>query len=109
VNSWVTSTLCTTFFVALGSLFLGGIYGLQLSHQMVPSIRDLVMKGGITSGVVYPLAMLNCHVVFFQEYRGSSAGAVAAVIAAAAEFARRTAPLAYYCSPACKKLGRTTF
>src|SRR4051794_30241682 len=52
---------------------------------------DLVMKGGITSGVVYPLAV--CRVA--EKYRlcnigGASAGAIAAVAAGAAEFARVT-------------------
>src|SRR4051794_14847525 len=52
---------------------------------------DLVMKGGITSGVVYPLAV--CRVA--EKYRlcnigGASAGAIAAVAAGAAEYARAT-------------------
>ena len=52
---------------------------------------DLVMKGGITSGVVYPLAV--CRVA--EKYRlcnigGASAGAIAAVAAGAAEFGRVT-------------------
>ncbi|HEX4761124.1 MAG TPA: patatin-like phospholipase family protein [Thermoleophilaceae bacterium] len=51
---------------------------------------DLVMKGGITSGVVYPGAVL----ALLQEYRlnkvgGSSAGAIAAGLSAAAEFGRQ--------------------
>src|SRR6266852_1469962 len=58
---------------------------------------DLVMKGGITSGVVYPLAITELsHKYFFKNIGGTSAGAVAAVITAAAEFARRNGdPLAY--------------
>jgi predicted acylesterase/phospholipase RssA len=52
---------------------------------------DLVMKGGITSGVVYPLAV--CRVA--EKYRlcnigGASAGAIAAVAAGAAEYGRAT-------------------
>lgn len=52
---------------------------------------DLVMKGGITSGIVYPLAIE----VFARRFRlrslgGASAGAIAAVAAAAAEFGRST-------------------
>ncbi len=50
---------------------------------------DIVMKGGITSGVVYPLAVVELH----EKYRiksvgGTSAGALAAAIVAAAEYAR---------------------
>jgi predicted acylesterase/phospholipase RssA len=52
---------------------------------------DIVMKGGITSGVVYPLAL----VALAQKYRfsnigGTSAGAMAAAAAAAAEYGRQT-------------------
>jgi predicted acylesterase/phospholipase RssA len=50
---------------------------------------DVVMKGGITSGVVYPLAV--CELA--QDYRfkcvgGTSAGAIAAAATAAAEYGR---------------------
>lgn len=50
---------------------------------------DLVMKGGITSGVVYPRLLLEVA----REYRlvhvgGTSAGAIAAGLAAAAELGR---------------------
>jgi predicted acylesterase/phospholipase RssA len=53
---------------------------------------DIVMKGGITSGVIYPLAV--CELA--QTYRlrsvgGASAGAIAAAAAAAAEVGRATA------------------
>jgi hypothetical protein len=50
---------------------------------------DVVMKGGITSGVVYPLAV--CQLATRQQLRsigGSSAGAIAAAAAAAAEYRR---------------------
>jgi predicted acylesterase/phospholipase RssA len=50
---------------------------------------DIVMKGGITSGVVYPLAV--CQLATRQQLHsigGSSAGAIAAVAAAAAEYRR---------------------
>lgn len=60
--------------------------------QQVPADRycDLVLKGGITSGVVYPPAI--CKLA--QEYRfksigGTSAGAIAAAVTAAAEYQRR--------------------
>jgi predicted acylesterase/phospholipase RssA len=50
---------------------------------------DLVMKGGITSGVVYPLAVCELSKVFrFRNIGGTSAGAIAAGAAAAAEFGR---------------------
>jgi predicted acylesterase/phospholipase RssA len=50
---------------------------------------DVVMKGGITSGVVYPLAV--CELA--QDYKfkcvgGTSAGAIAAAATAAAEYGR---------------------
>jgi predicted acylesterase/phospholipase RssA len=51
---------------------------------------DLVLKGGITSGVVYPQALASLA----QDYRfrcigGASAGAIAAGFAAAAEYRRQ--------------------
>ena len=51
---------------------------------------DLVMKGGITSGVVYPKAIeLLSHHYRFNGIGGTSAGAIAAVVTAAAEYQRR--------------------
>lgn len=51
---------------------------------------DLVMKGGITSGVVYPKAIeLLSHQYRFKSIGGTSAGAIAAVVTAAAEYQRR--------------------
>jgi predicted acylesterase/phospholipase RssA len=51
---------------------------------------DLVMKGGITSGVVYPAAIKRLSEKYvFRNVGGASAGAIAAVIAAACEFHRR--------------------
>src|SRR6478609_10266981 len=50
---------------------------------------DLVMKGGITSGVVYPLAVCELAKVYrLRAVGGSSAGAIAAAAAAAAELGR---------------------
>lgn len=54
---------------------------------------DLVMKGGITSGIVYPPAI--CKLAGEGNYRfrsvgGTSAGAIAAAVTAAAEFGRET-------------------
>jgi predicted acylesterase/phospholipase RssA len=54
---------------------------------------DLIMKGGITSGVIYPLAL--CELA--QTYRlraigGTSAGAIGAAVGAAAEYGRAKQP-----------------
>lgn len=52
---------------------------------------DMVMKGGITSGVVYPLTI--CRIATRYRLRsigGTSAGAIAAGVAAAAEYRRRS-------------------
>jgi predicted acylesterase/phospholipase RssA len=50
---------------------------------------DIIMKGGITSGVVYPYAILEIARKYrFRSIGGTSAGAIAAVFAAAAEYAR---------------------
>src|SRR3954447_10907998 len=50
---------------------------------------DMVMKGGITSGVVYPLAVCRLARSFrFRSLGGSSAGGIAAAFAAAAESTR---------------------
>ncbi len=51
---------------------------------------DVVMKGGVTSGIVYPKAIYELS----QEYKfvnigGTSAGAIAAALTAAAEYNRR--------------------
>src|SRR5437868_13905522 len=50
----------------------------------------LVMKGGITSGIVYPPALLELSKKYrFNSIGGTSAGAVAAAAAAAAEYGRQ--------------------
>lgn len=50
---------------------------------------DIVMKGGITSGVVYPGAVLSLAEHYrFKSIGGASAGGIAAAIVAAAEHAR---------------------
>jgi hypothetical protein len=69
----------------------------QLCQQTPPPVPlvspsqhcDLIMKGGITSGVVYPWAVAE----FARTYRlpglgGASAGAIGAALGAAAEFGR---------------------
>jgi predicted acylesterase/phospholipase RssA len=50
---------------------------------------DLIMKGGITSGVVYPRAVLALRDRYrFRSIGGGSVGAVAAALTAAAEYGR---------------------
>jgi predicted acylesterase/phospholipase RssA len=52
---------------------------------------DLIMKGGITSGVVFPRAITKLATKYrFFNIGGTSAGAIAAVMAAAAEFRRQS-------------------
>lgn len=52
---------------------------------------DLVMKGGVTSGIVYPPVLLRLATKYrFRHIGGTSAGAIAAAAAAAAEFGRET-------------------
>jgi predicted acylesterase/phospholipase RssA len=48
---------------------------------------DLVMKGGITSGIVYPPLVIKLHEAGyrFRKVGGTSAGAIAAAVTAAAE------------------------
>lgn len=51
---------------------------------------DIVMKGGITSGVVYPLAVRELARKYtFKSIGGTSAGAIAAALTAAAELRAR--------------------
>ena len=51
---------------------------------------DIVMKGGVTSGIVYPKAVCRLATEYrFQSIGGTSAGAIAAALTAAAEYARR--------------------
>jgi len=52
---------------------------------------DVVMKGGITSGVVYPRAIARLAAHYrLRSVGGASAGAIAAAAAAAAEYGRAT-------------------
>jgi predicted acylesterase/phospholipase RssA len=54
-----------------------------------PLYCDLIMKGGITSGVVYPLAVSKLAKEYqFKSIGGASAGAIAAAGTAAAECGR---------------------
>jgi predicted acylesterase/phospholipase RssA len=51
---------------------------------------DVVMKGGITSGIVYPRAIGELAKAYtLKNVGGTSAGAIAAALAAAAEYRRR--------------------
>jgi hypothetical protein len=53
------------------------------------AVCDVIMKGGITSGVVYPLALTELAQQFrLSQVGGTSAGAIAAAAAAAAEYGR---------------------
>ena len=61
--------------------------------KKTPSRRtcDIVMKGGITSGVVYPQALTRLADRFdFRNIGGTSAGAIAAALTAAAQHRRNT-------------------
>ncbi len=50
---------------------------------------DLVMRGGTTSGIVYPKAIVGLSKRYrFRSIGGASAGAIAAAFAAAAEYGR---------------------
>jgi hypothetical protein len=63
----------------------------QPSPSGTPELScDIVMKGGITSGVVYPLALVALAKKYrFANIGGTSAGAIAAAAAAAGEFGRQ--------------------
>jgi predicted acylesterase/phospholipase RssA len=61
----------------------------QADFDAPPSECDMVMKGGITSGVIYPLAVCQlAHRHRLRNIGGASAGAIAAGAAAIAEYAR---------------------
>jgi predicted acylesterase/phospholipase RssA len=61
----------------------------QASYLSPNKACDLVMKGGITSGVVYPLAVCRLATTHrLRQIGGTSAGAIAAATAAAAEYGR---------------------
>ena len=57
---------------------------------------DLVMRGGITSGIVYPRAIAKLAETYnFRSIGGTSAGAIAAAATAAAQFGAKTATVAF--------------
>jgi predicted acylesterase/phospholipase RssA len=66
---------------------------MESAEAQPPQYCDIVMKGGIASGVVYPLAAVKLaddHNYSFCNIGGTSAGAIAAAAVAAAEFGLRT-------------------
>jgi predicted acylesterase/phospholipase RssA len=57
---------------------------------------DLVMRGGVTSGAVYPSALMEIARRYtLRNLGGASAGAIAAVAAAACEYGRNENPAAF--------------
>ncbi|HTI15301.1 MAG TPA: hypothetical protein VL461_12165 [Dictyobacter sp.] len=59
-----------------------------MSQEQMP-LCDLVMKGGITSGIVYPPTVLALKDTYaFHNIGGTSAGAIGAAATAAAEYNR---------------------
>ncbi len=62
----------------------------EKERQSRPRLEcDLIMKGGITSGIVYPKAIHHLSRYYrFRSIGGASAGAIAAALCAAAEFGR---------------------
>jgi predicted acylesterase/phospholipase RssA len=59
------------------------------TYQSPDRYCDIVMKGGITSGVIYPSAVCEFARTYqLRSIGGASAGAIAAVAAAAAEYGR---------------------
>lgn len=61
--------------------------------ELPPNDRfcDLVLNGGVASGIVYPWAVLElARHYHFKNIGGTSVGAMAAALAAAAEYGRRT-------------------
>lgn len=61
------------------------------THPIPDKACDLVMKGGITSGVVYPKAVRELSKHYrFECIGGTSAGAIAAVVTGAAEYGRQS-------------------
>ena len=59
------------------------------AYETPPATCDVVMKGGITSGIVYPWAVCDLATRYrLVNVGGTSAGAIAAAAAAAAEYGR---------------------
>ncbi len=65
-------------------------YAVPVGTPSRPAECDVIMKGGITSGVVYPLTICKLATRYrLRNIGGTSAGAIAAVVAAAAEYRRQ--------------------
>jgi len=65
----------------------------QADYAEAAAECDVIMKGGITSGVIYPLAICELATRYrLHNVGGTSAGAIAAAAAAAAERGRRRRP-----------------
>ena len=67
----------------------------QLTHNIIyqhpTKLCDIVMKGGVTSGIVYPLGVCQLAKTYtFEDVGGTSAGAIAAAATAAAELGRHS-------------------
>jgi len=70
---------------------------------------DIIMKGGVTSGVVYPAAVVALSATYrFRNIGGTSAGAIASAVTAAAEFARQTGSGAGFSGPQARSNGVPT-
>jgi predicted acylesterase/phospholipase RssA len=63
----------------------------EFDPENITRFCDVVMKGGVTSGVVYPLAICYLASKFIlKNIGGTSVGAIGAALTAAAEYQRRT-------------------
>ena len=62
-----------------------------MHNQSDEKFCDIVMKGGITSGIVYPTAVAKLAAHWsFKNIGGTSAGAIAAAATAAAQYGKHT-------------------
>jgi Patatin-like phospholipase len=68
------------------------IPGLPHGAEKSPSLEcDIVMAGGVTSGIIYPGAVaMIARRYRFRSIGGTSVGAIAAAVTAAAEYGRQT-------------------
>lgn len=67
----------------------------QLHQPPVDHYCDVVLTGGVTDGVIYPWALVELARKYrFKNIGGTSVGAMAAALTAAAEYARRQGSVA---------------